>query len=195
MISFHPPFSFRSCRKENGPWTVQKKRTLGAELAHKAQVRLKYGSCSKGVPPKLESPTGARRFWPLNRSSPAFTLHRSTLVVVEKPVLLAPLTLHGSASGKRSRECPEDPTHAQSTPRAETFLESDTLSHRESVFSLGPCTARSLFGAPKREWGVHSAGKAGVPRPRAASARSPVPRPWRENSSRRGRRKPCRPTL
>ena len=26
--SFHPPFSFRSCRKENGPWTVQKKRTL-----------------------------------------------------------------------------------------------------------------------------------------------------------------------
>ena len=25
---FHPPFSFRSCRKENGPWTVQKKRTL-----------------------------------------------------------------------------------------------------------------------------------------------------------------------
>ena len=26
--TFHPPFSFRSCRKENGPWTVQKKRTL-----------------------------------------------------------------------------------------------------------------------------------------------------------------------
>ena len=24
----HPPFSFRSCRKENGPCTVQKKRTL-----------------------------------------------------------------------------------------------------------------------------------------------------------------------
>ena len=26
--AMHPPFSFRSCRKENGPWTVQKKRTL-----------------------------------------------------------------------------------------------------------------------------------------------------------------------
>ena len=26
----HPPFSFRSCRKENGPCTVQKKRALGA---------------------------------------------------------------------------------------------------------------------------------------------------------------------
>ena len=26
--TFHPPFSFRFCRKENGPWTVQKKRTL-----------------------------------------------------------------------------------------------------------------------------------------------------------------------
>ena len=40
---FHPPFSFRSCRKENGPWTVQKKRTLGAELAPQAQVRLNTG--------------------------------------------------------------------------------------------------------------------------------------------------------
>ena len=26
--AMHPPFSFRSCRKENGPCTVQKKRTL-----------------------------------------------------------------------------------------------------------------------------------------------------------------------
>ena len=30
---FHPPFSFPSCGKENGPWTVQKKRPLFARLA------------------------------------------------------------------------------------------------------------------------------------------------------------------
>ena len=29
---FHPPFSFPSCGKENGPWTVQKKRPLFARL-------------------------------------------------------------------------------------------------------------------------------------------------------------------
>ena len=28
LVPMHPPFSFRSCRKENGPCTVQKKRTL-----------------------------------------------------------------------------------------------------------------------------------------------------------------------
>ena len=32
--AMRPPFSFRSCRKENGPRPVQKKRTLGAEPAH-----------------------------------------------------------------------------------------------------------------------------------------------------------------
>ena len=30
----HPPFSFRSCRKENGPCTVQKKRTPFVALRH-----------------------------------------------------------------------------------------------------------------------------------------------------------------
>ena len=29
---FHPPFSFPSCGKENGPWTVQKKRPLFTAL-------------------------------------------------------------------------------------------------------------------------------------------------------------------
>ena len=33
IAGIHPPFSFRSCRKENGLWTVQKKRTLCAEPA------------------------------------------------------------------------------------------------------------------------------------------------------------------
>jgi len=32
--AMHPPFSFRSCRKENGPCTVQKKRTLLVATLH-----------------------------------------------------------------------------------------------------------------------------------------------------------------
>ena len=36
--SIHPPFSFRSCRKENGSWTVQKKRTLSAQLAQSRKL-------------------------------------------------------------------------------------------------------------------------------------------------------------
>ena len=48
----------------------------------------------------------------------------------------------------------------------------------KSVFSLTPCTARSLFAAAKREWGVHSrAAKRHIPRPRPWAG--PVPRPWR----------------
>ena len=41
--AMHPPFSFRSCRKENGPCTVQKKRTLLVALRHLRASAL-YGS-------------------------------------------------------------------------------------------------------------------------------------------------------
>ena len=45
----HPPFSFRSCRKENGPCTVQKKRPLGRAPVQWPSARnggRRIGACS-----------------------------------------------------------------------------------------------------------------------------------------------------
>ena len=39
----HPPFSFRSCRKENGPCTVQKKRRFAAKFPLFGEIWPKYG--------------------------------------------------------------------------------------------------------------------------------------------------------
>mgnify|MGYP007039986382 CR=1 FL=1 len=59
----HPPFSFRSCRKENGPCTVQKKRPLG-----RAPVQWPSALTGVGVPvpapilPSLRARLGLLRF-------------------------------------------------------------------------------------------------------------------------------------
>ena len=45
----HPPFSFRSCRKENGPCTVQKKRTLLVATLH-VRAKLLYEGRREKVP-------------------------------------------------------------------------------------------------------------------------------------------------
>ena len=155
-----PPFSFRSCRKENGPWTVQKKRTLGAELAHKAQVRLKYGSCSKGVPPKLGSPTGARYSRPSNRRPlRAYSGGQcwwSSESPPSWPRCRCPVT-PGRAPAEREGEDVQKHQNPRSHHAAgRDFLDFYRTLPPRGVFSLGPCTARSLFGVPKREWGVHS---------------------------------------
>ena len=116
----------------------------------------------------------------LESASPAFPLRRSTLEVEVKPALQTPLTLPWSASGNRRRGCPEPPNprpHHAAGRDLPDFYRSHLIA---GIFSLGPCTARSLFGAPKREWGVHYR-RQSRRRPRAASARTPVPRPWREN--------------
>ncbi len=104
---FHPPFSFCGVKERTGGGAVQEKKRWRGTCAY-AQVRLKYGSCSSELPPKLESPTGAP-FLSVESASPAFTPRRSSLVVEVKPILLAPLTLHRSASGNRRRECPKPP--------------------------------------------------------------------------------------
>ena len=62
--SIHPPFSFRSCRKENGPWTVQKKRTL-AQTCTCVQVCLNTGVVRIGADKDKKSSTGRD---PLRRS-------------------------------------------------------------------------------------------------------------------------------
>ena len=191
-----------------------KRKNAGAELAHKAQVRLNTGAVltnchqistllparaiflsrigaprvyttavivggrRKARPPgpadatlerqrkekqgvsKTSKPTLNPRRAPdssFELASPAFTLRRSSLVVEGKPALLAPLTLPGSSGAaqaeRESGGVREIQTHALSTPRAETFLKPDSQSHRAAFFSLGPCTARSLFGKTKKRMG------------------------------------------
>ena len=76
--------------------------------------------------------------------------------------------LQGSGSEKRRPGHPRSPTLAQSTPRAETFLESDTLSHRGRFFSWTVHGPFSFWGAKKTMGGGMlpasrlPAGKAGV---------------------------------
>ena len=55
----HPPFSFRSCRKENGPCTVQKKRTLLAATLH-GRAKLLYGGWREMVPACLRGLANGR---------------------------------------------------------------------------------------------------------------------------------------
>ncbi len=51
---------FGLAEKKTGGGAVQEKKRRRGTCAQGASS-LKYGGCSKGVPPKLESPTGARR--------------------------------------------------------------------------------------------------------------------------------------
>ena len=85
----HPPFSFCGGKKRTGGGAVQEKKRLARNLRVCASS-LKCGGCSSGLPPKLESPTGARRDPSLESVSPALTPRRSTLEVEVKPALQAP---------------------------------------------------------------------------------------------------------
>ena len=53
----HPPFSFPSCGKENGPCTVQKKRPLLVATLH-IRAKLLYGSRRIGASTDLALPSG-----------------------------------------------------------------------------------------------------------------------------------------
>ena len=73
----------------------------------------------------------------------AYMPWRSTLVVIERPVLQSPLTLLWSGSGKKAKGIRKIQTPARTTPRAETFLEPDRQSHRETFFLFH--RARRIF--------------------------------------------------
>ncbi len=144
---------------------------------------LKYGGCSSGLPPILHPPTDAL-FLSFESAFPAFTLRRSSLVVIGKPALQAPLTLLSSASGNRRRGCPGPPNPRAIHAAGRDLPKTRHAAPPRNIFSFPPCTAHFLFDVSKRKWGVHSAGKAGVvprpapvarkKRPRAASARKPL---------------------
>ena len=69
--AMHPPFSFRSCRKENGPCTVQKKRTPFVALRHLRASAL-YGGRREMVPACSRWPPDGRggMRWELERGFP-----------------------------------------------------------------------------------------------------------------------------
>ena len=145
------------------------------------------------MPPNLHSPTGARRGPSLESDFPAFTLRRSSLVVIGKPVLLAPLTLHWSASGKRSRGCPGNPNPRPHHAAGRDFPKTqNTLSPRKRFFLLDRARPVLFLARPKREWGVHSR-RQSRHRPRAASARPLSRARGAKKSLRRGRRTPPSP--
>ena len=59
--AMRPPFSFRSCRKENGPCTVQKKRTLLAAAPAPSCLRRCTGVFRDGAGKTSRPPAGSRR--------------------------------------------------------------------------------------------------------------------------------------
>ena len=81
-------------------------------------------------------------------------------MATKKSVLQAPLTLHGSASGKRRGGSGTSKPPALSTPRAETFLEPKTLSHRESVFFSWTVHCAAVGGSAAYGCGIPLAGAA-----------------------------------
>ena len=152
-----PPILFLKRQKENGRWSRPREKTLSAELAHKAQVRLNAGAVL----------ANCRQSWSLLPARaglfPQTGVPRVYTAAINAggrrkacPPSLADATsaLPGERQRKeQQRVSGHSKTHAPSTPRTEIFRTSTVLSHRAAFFSLGPCTARSLFGKTKKRMG------------------------------------------
>ena len=122
-----PPFSFRSCRKENGPCTVQKKRPLGRAPVQWPSARnggRRIGACSD-----LDWPSG--------------TLCSSAIPVAAVPWRMAPTSSgwlsHGAASLFATAHAPaKNPAARSAAERAE----------READ-QMRPCTPLTFAPAPR----------------------------------------------
>ena len=140
----HPPFSFPSCGKENGPCTVQKKRPLGRAPVQWPSARnggRRIGACSD-----LDWPSG--------------TLCSSAIPVAAVPWRMAPTSSgwlsHGAASLFATAHAPaKNPAARSAAERAE----------READ-QMRPCTPLTFAPAPRE-----SAFKP-VPHPAAPVGRS-----------------------
>jgi hypothetical protein len=179
--AFHPPFSFRSCRKENGPCTVQKKRTLSAELAHKAQVRLNAGAvlanCRQfssllparaGLFPQTSVPRvcilGSRRWW--SSESP------SSWPRCRCPGAPSGAAAESEAAGIRNLQTPARTTPRIGVPRVHTPAVV-AGGHRKAC---PPSPAAAAPALPGSGSGKSSRGYPEPPNPRphhAANRRSP----------------------
>ena len=166
--AFLPPIFFSILPKRKRAVDGPKEKNAWRGTCAFAQVRLKYGGCSSGLPPILQSPTGAL-FSFLESAFPAFTLRRSSLVVIVKPALLAPLTLPWSASGKRSRGCPGDPNprtiHAAPDFSCESVSPAFALRRSSLVVIVKPALLAPLT-LPWSASGKRSRGCPGNPNPR-----------------------------
>ena len=123
----HPPFSFPTCGKENGPCTVQKKRPLGRAPVQWPSARnggRRIGACSD-----LDWPSG--------------TLCSSAIPVAAVPWRMAPTSSgwlsHGAASLFATAHAPaKNPAARSAAERAE----------READ-QMRPCTPLTFAPAPR----------------------------------------------
>ena len=167
MAAFPPPILFLKRQKENGRWSRPREKTLGAELAPQAQVRLNTGVVLKGchqfcthLPARaiLVPRIGFPRVYTL-----AVNAGGRGKAHPPGPADATP-ALQGSASGKRSRGVRTLQTHAPSTPRAGICLESGTLPQRETFFLFHRARRIFFLMSQKENGGCIPAGKAGHPR-------------------------------
>ena len=151
----HPPFSFPSCGKENGPCTVQKKRPLGRAPVQWPSARnggRRIGACSD-----LDWPSG--------------TLCSSAIPVAAVPWRMAPTSSgwlsHGAASLFAAASCParELPIKA-SAPTTARAARSEAERAERGAGQMRPCTPLTFAPAPRE-----SAFKP-VPHPAAPVGRS-----------------------
>ena len=127
----HPPFSFPSCGKENGPWTVQKKRPLFCR-APVQWPSARTGVSRIGAGKDCRPSAGSRRAAHLSQLCAACPARRKTGRKIAWPLLLFPLPLFGPAKGlSNGRTHRSAPTEGKSPQR---FVGAD--------LSVGPCPAR-----------------------------------------------------
>ena len=151
----HPPFSFPTCGKENGPCTVQKKRPLGRAPVQWPSARnggRRIGACSD-----LDWPSG--------------TLCSSAIPVAAVPWRIvrrsSGWSSHGAASLFAAASCParELPIKA-SAPTTARAARSEAERAERGAGQMRPCTPLTFAPAPRE-----SAFKP-VPHPAAPVGRS-----------------------
>ena len=134
----HPPFSFPTCGKENGPCTVQKKRPLGRAPVQWPSARnggRRIGACSD-----LDWPSG--------------TLCSSAIPVAAVPWRMAPTSSgwlsHGAASLFAAASCParELPIKA-SAPTTARAARSEAERAERGAGQMRPCTPLTSASTPR----------------------------------------------
>ena len=184
---------------------VEVKPALLAPLTLPRRSQAAQAESGAGGVPNLQNPRAThatRRDPSLESAFPACPPRRSTLVVVGKPALLAPLTLPWSASGKQRRGYPEPPTPPRNPRRGQRLSWNPKRSLTAKAFFLLDRARPVLFlgrqtGPPQEPSGAVPVGRGGA-RERAQFSpsggngvkRTLRRRQWGVHSRRQSRRHP-----
>ena len=173
--AMHPPFSFRSCRKENGPCTVQKKRTLRRVGPHicvppaagGGRLALPCGSQGRKRPALGET------FGPGKSGIPSASLPAAAHASVrnsqrqrkEKQLnaTTTPTTWVPSATGRQFQKPQKAQACPTASPNRRLHRYADPRAHGGPLHRSAPRRpflldrARPVFFSArrKRKWGVH----------------------------------------